>query len=675
MSGQDPHSHHGHGHPGHGGHDHGAMIRDFRRRFWVSLALTVPILALSPMIRGALGLGSVLAFPGDGLLLLGLATLVFVYGGRPFLGGLQEEVAARQPGMMTLIGLAITVAWAYSSAVVLGLPGKVFFWELATLIDVMLLGHWIEMRSVAGAAGALETLVSLMPRQAQRLRSDGEVETVEVSALQAGDRVRVPPGERIPVDGRVVDGRSAVDQSLVTGESVPVGVTEGDTVIGGAVNGEGALTVEVSKAGEQGYLAQVVRLVEEARESRSRSQDLANRAAGWLTWTALSAGALTLLAWLVFTSRAFDFALERMVTVMVVTCPHALGLAVPLVVAVSTSIAARNGLLIRDRAAFERARNLDTVIFDKTGTLTEGRFGVQSVIAFGGYDEERVLGRAAALEAHSEHPIARGITEAARDRGLEPGAVEEAANLGGEGIEGRLDGVRLRVVSPARFEREVGELPGDERLQAALDSARTTVIVVEEGRAIGAVTLADVVRETSREAIRALRSRGVECLMLTGDHRAVAQAVAEELGLDDFFAGVLPHEKADKVAEARRAGKRVAMVGDGVNDAPALAAADLGIAIGAGTDVAVEAGDVVLVSSDPRDVLAILDLSRATWRKMLENLFWASGYNLVAIPLGAGVAYGAGVLLSPALGAALMSLSTVIVAINARLLRLAPASS
>ena len=657
----DPHhSHHDH-------HDHGAMIADFRRRLWVSLALTVPILLLSPLIQQVLGLREALAFAGDQYVHFAFATAVFFYGGWPFLTGLKNELAARQPGMMTLIGLAVGVAYLYSSAVVFGLPGKVFFWELATLIDVMLLGHWIEMRSVAGASGALEELVRLMPSDAHRVTESGEVEDVSVSDLVAGDRVQIRPGEKIPVDGVIRDGRSTLDQSLITGESKPVSMEAGNEVIGGAVNGEGALTVEVQKTGEDTYLSQVVRMVDEAQQSRSRTQDLANRAAAWLTYIAISAGVITLFAWLVVIGQSFDFSLERMVTVMVITCPHALGLAVPLVVAVSTSLGARSGLLIRDRAAFERARNLDTVVFDKTGTLTEGRFGVSDVIALADQEEDQILAWAAALEAKSEHPIGRGVVQEAADRDLQVPGVEDFSNLPGQGVEGRVSGRLLRVVSPGYLE-SAGDVPTDERIRKAMKSGKTLVFVLEDQTPIGAIALADIVRDGSREAITELKAMGIDCMMLTGDNQAVAQSVAEELGLDDFFAEVLPDQKADRIRDIKQRGRRVAMVGDGVNDAPALVEADLGIAIGAGTDVAVEAGDIVLVRSDPRDVVAIVELSRSTYRKMIQNLFWATGYNVIAIPLAAGVAYGAGILLSPALGAALMSVSTVIVAINAKLL-------
>ncbi len=643
------------------------MIADYRRRFWVSLVLTVPVLLLSPSIRSFLGLDEVLSFPGDQWLLFALASAVYFYGGWPFLKGLVSELRAAKPGMMTLIALAVSVAYLYSSAVVLGLSGKVFFWELATLIDIMLLGHWIEMRSVMGASRALEALVKLMPTSAHRLVDGDRVEEVPVSQLRPGDRVLVKPGEKIPTDGVIVRGRSSLNESMLTGESRPVSKGEGDEVIGGAINGEGSLVIEVSKTGEATYLSQVIRLVREAQASRSRTQDLANRAAQWLTYIAIGAGSLTLVVWLLL-GESFEFALERMVTVMVITCPHALGLAVPLVVAVSTALGARNGLLIRDRAAFERARELDAVIFDKTGTLTEGRFGVSDVVVLDqDLDRERVLALAGALERQSEHPIARGIVEAMEKEGISPEAIEDFRALPGEGVEARAGDRVVRVVSPGYLRRAGIELD-DARVRSLAEAGKTVVYLMLDERPAAAIALADIVRPESRTAIRRLQAMGIRCIMLTGDARIVAQAVSRELGMDDFFAEVLPHQKAEKVREVQARGLRVAMVGDGVNDAPALVAADVGIAIGAGTDVAVESADIVLVRNDPRDVASVMALSRATYQKMIQNLLWATGYNAVAIPLAAGVAIPWGIVLSPAAGAALMSLSTVIVAINAKLL-------
>jgi len=592
----DDHADHGDDHGDH----HAHMVEEFRRRFWVSLALTVPILLLSPLIQGWLGLEGVLAaIPAQRPLSFLLSSAVFFYGGWPFLTGLVEELADRQPGMMTLIALAIGVAYVYSSAVVFGLEGEVFFWELATLIDIMLVGHWIEMRSVMGASRALEELVELMPADAHRVTDDGGTEDVPISELEPGDVVLVKPGEKIPADGTVVRGTTSVNEAMLTGESRPVEKSEGDEVIGGAVNGEAAVRVEVGKTGEESYLSQMIGLVEEAQESRSRTQDLANRAALWLTLVALTAGAVTLTAWWGFADRELAFSIERMVTVMVITCPHALGLAIPLVVAVSTGLSARNGLLVRDRSAFERARELDAVIFDKTGTLTEGRFGVADVFSLSDRDEGEVLRLAAALESQSEHPIAAGVVRGAEERGVEVGAADDFSAIPGKGAEGRFEGMALKAVSPGYLEEEGLEVQ-DERVDAASAEGKTVVFLLVDDLVAGAIALADVVRNESREAVERLREKGVRVMMLTGDAEEVARSVADELGLDDYFAEVLPDEKQAKVREVKGRGLRVAMTGDGVNDAPALVEADVGIAIGAGTDVAIESADIVLVRSDPR---------------------------------------------------------------------------
>jgi len=651
--------------PGHE-HSHVQMVDDFRRRFWISLALTAPALATSEMLQHLLGLRGTLAFPGDRYVEFAFASAIYVYGGRPFLTGLVDELRQRLPGMMTLVALAITVAYAYSTLVVFGLPGNVFFWETATLIDIMLLGHWIEMRSVLGASRALEQLVRLLPAEAHRLRGDGSLEEVPLDVLRPGDRVLVKPGEKIPMDGLVVQGRTSVNQAMLTGESQPVEKGNGDQVIGGAVNGEGAITVAVKRTGAETYLSQVVELVRRAQETRSRTQDLADRAALWLTLVAIGGGTVTLVAWLAV-GREFSFALERMVTVMVITCPHALGLAVPLVVAVSTSLSARSGLLIRDRSAFERAREVAAVVFDKTGTLTEGRFGVTDVVALEGRDERDVLRLGAALESRSEHPIAAGIVQAATERGVTYPVPDDFAAIAGKGAQGTVGGVKVKVVSPG-FLTAHGLAVADSRVTRLADQGKTVVYVLADGKVVGAIALADIIRPESREALDRLKAMGIKPIMLTGDSSAVARWVAGELGFDEYFAEVLPDQKAATINDVKRRGLAVAMVGDGVNDAPALVAADVGIAIGAGTDVAIESADIVLVRSDPRDVPVIVGLARATYRKMVQNLWWATGYNAVAIPLAAGVLARAGILLSPAVGAVLMSVSTVVVALNAQLL-------
>jgi P-type Cu2+ transporter len=654
RAGHDAHSHHAH------------MVADFRRRFWVSLALTVPILAISDHFWALVGLTAPVIFPGARYVLFACAAAVYFYGGWPFLKGAGEEISGRKPGMMLLIAVAISAAFFYSAAVTFGLSGTGFYWELATLIDVMLLGHWIEMRSVMGASGALEALVRLLPSEAHRLKADGSTEDVTIDALAAGDKVLVKPGERVPTDGVIVSGATSFDESMLTGESKPVEKKEGAEVIGGSVNGEGAITLEIRKTGGETYLAQVMDMVRRAQESRSRSQDLANRAAVWLTAIALGVGVVTFVAWLAVTGD-LQFAITRSVTVMVIACPHALGLAVPLVVAVSTSLSASHGLLIRDRAAFERARNLQAVVFDKTGTLTEGRFGVSDLVPLGDISEENCLRLAAALESQSEHPIAKGVTRAAEERKLTLPSVTDFRNLTGRGAQARVDGLEVLVVSPG-YVREKGLAAEDAALARLAEQGKTVVYLMVEGKAAAAIALADVVRPESRAAVAELKRMGIQCMMLTGDSRAVAKTVAADLGLDDYFAEVLPEEKAAKIKEVQGRGLTVAMVGDGVNDAPALTQSDLGIAIGAGTDVAIESADIVLVRSDPRDVAGILGLARKTYGKMVQNLIWATGYNAFAIPLAAGVAAAWGIVLTPAFGAVLMSASTVIVAINARLL-------
>jgi Cu2+-exporting ATPase len=651
-----------------GGHaeHHAHMAQDFLKRFWISIALTVPILVLSPMIQEFLGLADPLRFTGDIYISFVLSSIVFFYGGWPFLKGLYDELKDRQPGMMTLIGIAITAAYVYSTLVVFAVEGQVFFWELATLVDIMLIGHYIEMKSVMSASRALEELAKLMPSEAHVVQEDGSTKDVPLEELQKGFKVLVKPGEKIPADGLVIDGKSSVNESLMTGESKPVSKQKDDEVIGGSINGEGSLTIEVNRTGEDSFLSQVIDLVRQAQESKSRTQDLANRAAFWLTIIALGAGALTFFAWTFFTTEDFVFALERTVTVMVIACPHALGLAVPLVVAVSTSLAAQNGFLIRNRTAFEEARNLGAIIFDKTGTLTHGEFGVTDVLTFNGFDDkEQLLSLAGSLEQNSEHPIARGIVKASD--GLMK--VEEFNSITGKGIEGRVDGKQIKVVSPGYLREHNIDHPTEQYEQLS-GQGKTVVFVIIDDQLQGAIALGDNIREDSREAIQSLHDMGIQCIMLTGDNRQTAAYVANELGLDDFFAEVLPEEKAAKIKEVQQRGLKVAMTGDGVNDAPALAQADVGIAIGAGSDVAVETGDIILTQSNPKDVASLITLAKATYRKMVQNLWWATGYNAFAIPLAAGVLYTYGIILSPALGAVLMSLSTVIVAINARFLKI-----
>ena len=643
------------------------MVADFRRRFWVSLILSIPVLALAPLIQDWLRLGDRPAFPGHRTVQAVFATGIYAYGGWPFLRGIVEELRRRQPGMMTLIGLAITVAWGYSMLVTLGLHGDVFFWEVATLIDIMLLGHWIEMKSVLGASAALENLARLLPAEAHLVGMDGSTRDVPINQLKRGDRVLVKPGEKVPTDGIVVAGHSSVNEAMLTGESSPIEKGEGATAGGGAINGEGAITVETRKTGDETYLSQVITLVRQAQESRSRSQDLADRAAVWLTVLALGGGALTMVAWLAV-GASVPFALARTVTVMVITCPHALGLAVPVVVAVSTSLSAANGLLIRHRSAFERARALDAIVFDKTGTLTQGRFGVTDIMPLGTRSEKDVLRLAASLESRSEHPIADAIVRGAREREISFPPPRGFRALPGRGVEATVEGAHVRVVSPGALNTE-GITLDNARVAERAAQGKTLVYVLVDDRLEGAIALADIIRPESREALARLKAMGIKVMMLTGDARTVARWVARELALDEFFAEVLPDQKAAKIREIQARGLTVAMTGDGVNDAPALIQADVGIAVGAGTDVAIESADIVLVRSDPRDVTAVVDLAQATYRKMVQNLWWATGYNAVAIPMAAGLLYPAGILLTPAAGAVLMSLSTVIVAINARLLR------
>ncbi|MGM0499960.1 MAG: copper-translocating P-type ATPase [Bacillota bacterium] len=642
--------------------DHQKMLDDFKKRFKISLVITAPILVLSPLIQNFLGYS--LDFPGSQYVLFALSTLIFFYGGWPFLSGMKDELADKNPGMMTLIALAISVAYFYSSAVVFGLEGRFFFWELATLIVIMLLGHWIEMRSVMGASQALEELAKLMPDQAHKI-VDGEVTEIKIKELKKGDQVLVKPGEKVPADGVIYEGDSYIDESMLTGESEPVAREVDDEVIGGSVNGDSSIKIKIEKAGDESYLSQVIEMVKESQADKSKTQNFADRAAFWLTLIAISAGTITLFSWY-FITGDLAFSIERMATVMVITCPHALGLAIPLVVAVSTTLSAKNGLLIRDRTAFENARKIDTVLFDKTGTLTEGEFGVEAVESFvDEYTKEEILQKAASLEQESEHPIAAGIVKKAEEDEVELLKVDDFEIIKGKGVIGKIEGGDFKAVSPGYLKENKIEVPED----ALKEGPFTEIFILEAGNLIGMVRLADQIRESSYEAVQKLKDRGIKVKMLTGDNQKTAEYVSNELGLTDYFAEILPDEKQKKVEELQAEGAFVAMTGDGVNDAPALAKADIGIAIGSGTDVAAETADIILVESDPLDVLKLIEFGTLTYKKMIQNLFWATGYNAFAIPLAAGVLAGVGIMISPAVGAVLMSMSTVIVAINAKMLK------
>ncbi|MFP4550510.1 MAG: copper-translocating P-type ATPase [Spirochaetales bacterium] len=640
---------------------HDSMLADFRRRFWVSIVVTVPILIFSQFIQELLGFS--LEVSGRPYIMLALATVILVYGGWPFLSGSVSELREKQPGMMTLIALAILVAYVYSAATVLGLEGTPFFWELATLIVVMLLGHWIEMRSVQSASNALEELAALVPNEAHVKTKDG-VQDLPADEIEVGDVLVVRPGEKIPSDGVISSGSSYIDESLLTGESKPVERTEGDEVIGGSINGDSAIDVEVTKSGEESYLSQVIEMVESAQASKSKTQTLSDKAAFWLTIVAITVGVVTLAGWLV-AGRDLQYSIARMATVMVITCPHALGLAIPLVAAVSTSKSAQNGLLIRNRTAFENARKVSAVVFDKTGTLTHGTFSVTEVNSFEGSDHKTMLRLAAAIERQSEHPIARAIVEKAKQEEVDEANATGVETIKGKGVTGTVDGATIRAVSPGYVQENDIDLPN-----SSVEEAGTVVYVLREDKPLGRIVLSDVVRDVSKGAIEKLQHQGIKCWMITGDVERVAKAVSEELGMDGYYAEVLPDEKQEKIKQLQSEGEYVAMAGDGVNDAPALAQAEVGIAVGSGTDVAASTADIVLVNSDPRDITSLILFGRATYRKMVQNLIWATGYNVVAIPLAAGVLAGIGIILSPAVGALLMSLSTVIVAINARLLSL-----
>ncbi len=650
------------------GHGHKHHEEMFRRKFFISTLLSIPVLYFSTFVSGLLGYTPP-TFTGSNLIVPVFSIIIFGYGGLPFLKMAKSEFEDRQPGMMMLISLAITVAFVYSMAALVLPTESSFFWELVTLIDIMLLGHWIEMRSVRQASGALDELAQLMPDTAEKILEDGSVEEVRVSELEEGDKVLVRPGSSIPADGEITEGGSSVDESMITGESTPVGKEVGDEVIGGTVNKEGSLRVKITATGDETALSGIMKLVEEAQESQSKTQMLADKAAGWLFYIALGSGFVTALAWIIAAGFSVTV-IERVVTVLVIACPHALGLAVPLVVAINTSMAAQNGILVRDRIAMEKARELDTVIFDKTGTLTKGEMGVVDIETTE-VSEDEALSLMAAIESDSEHVIAEAIRNSANEKDLEIPQATGFEAIKGKGVRAEVDGEKLYVGGPNLAKAEEFHIPDKlERFaDEAASNAETAVYLFRDEEAVAVVGLADVIRDESREVVEKLHRMGVEVAMLTGDSEKVAKAVAEELNIDTYFAEVLPEDKDKKVQELQNKDKMVAMVGDGVNDAPALTRADVGIAIGSGTDVAVESADIILVQNNPLDIVKLLKLSNASYSKMVQNLFWATGYNAIAIPLAAGVLAPIGIMLSPAVGAVIMSLSTIIVAFNAQLLR------
>lgn len=649
----------------HNGHDHHAhMVTDFRNKFFIILIFTVPIVLLSPMIQNFIGVDW--QFTGDSYIVAALATFVYFYGGWPFIKGAYDELKNKEPGMMTLIAMAISVAYFYSMAVVFGFNGEEIFWELSTLVLIMLLGHWIEMRSINNASKALESLASLMPDTANRITENGETEEVQIDDIKAGDLLLVKPGEKMPLDGKIVKGKSQVDESMLTGESVPVGKSVDDKVIGGSINREGSLTIEVEKLMNESYLTQVIDMVRESQRTKSKTQDVTNKAAKWLFYIALAAGIITFIVWISI-GATIDTAIMRLVTVLVIACPHALGLAAPLVISVSTSLAAKHGLLIRKRPQFEKARKINAVIFDKTGTLTEGEFGVTDIQTFNNIDENILLSYAATVENDSEHPIARGILNEAKLKELELLEMTNFNSITGVGIEGTIDDKQVKVVSPGYVRKQKIDFD-DHNFNKWSEQGKTVVFVLVNEELAGAIALADKIKESSKQAIEQLHKRNIKAIMLTGDNQKVANYVAEQIGIDEVYAEVMPDEKADKVTEIQERGLIVAMTGDGINDAPALTKADVGIAVGAGTDIAIDSADIVLVDSNPKDILAIFSLSKRTYNKLVQNLIWATGYNVIALPLAAGVLAPWGIILSPAVGAILMSLSTIIVAINAQFL-------
>ena len=660
----DTHSQHDmNGQMNHAGHDHHAMmIADFRKRFYMVLILTVPIMLLSSMIQQWLGLHW--QFTGSSYILFALSSVVFIYGGWPFLKGLVDEVKSRNPGMMFLIGFAITVAYIYSVAIVFGLKGMDFFWELATLILIMLLGHWIEMKSVAGASKDLELLVQLMPSDAHMVMP-GMVHDVKTDSLKVGDIILVKPGEKVAADGIVLEGESYLNESLLTGESKPVLKIKGDKVIAGAINGNGSIKVTVSHASKDSYLSQVIQLVDDAQKSKSKTQLLADTAAKWLTVIAIVSGIATFLYWYL-TGLPLAFAMERMVTVIVICCPHALGLAVPLVVAKSTTLSAKNGLLIKNRTAFENSRKITTIVFDKTGTLTVGKFEVSKVVSLNdNTTENEIIRLASALEQNSEHPIATGILQKAKTLSITVPGAENFKAITGKGVEATVEGKEILVVSPGYLKENSIKLPDS----FTSNDMETVVFVIINNELAGYIALSDEIRPESAEAIKILKQNNIKSVLLTGDNNKVAKSVSDALGMSSFIAEVLPHQKLEKIKELQEKGEFVAMTGDGINDAPALAQADIGIAIGSGSDIAAETAGIILVNSNPKDIVSLVLFGKATYRKMVQNLVWATGYNVIALPLAAGVLYKQGVLLSPAAGAVLMAMSTIVVAINASMLK------
>jgi Cu2+-exporting ATPase len=657
-----PHQHGADPSMGNAGHNHHAMmITDFRKRFYVVLILTIPIMLLSEMIQHWLNLH--ISFTGSKYILLALSSVVFFYGGWPFLKGLVDEAKAKNPGMMFLIGFAITVAYIYSVAIVFGLEGMDFFWELTTLIGIMLLGHWIEMKSIAGASRELELLVQLMPSDAHMVMPD-MIHDVKTDTLKENDIILVKPGEKVAADGIILEGESYLNESMLTGESKPVQKIKGDKVIAGAINGNGAIKVTVSHAAKDSYLSQVIKLVDDAQKSKSKTQLLADTAAKWLTIIALLAGISTFLYWYI-TGQSLAFAMERMVTVIVICCPHALGLAVPLVVAKSTALSAKNGLLIKNRTAFENARKITTIVFDKTGTLTVGKFEVSKIVSLKKeLNENEIIRLASALEQKSEHPIATGILQKVKDLSITIPATENFNAITGKGVEATVEGKKILVVSPGYLKENNLAVPDG----FTANDTETVVFVIINNDVAGYIALSDEIRPESADAIKTLKQNNIKSILLTGDNNKVAKSVSETIGMDSFIAEVLPHQKLEKIKELQSKGEFVAMTGDGVNDAPALAIADVGIAVGSGSDIAAETAGIVLVNSNPKDIVSLILFGKATYRKMIQNLIWATGYNVVALPLAAGILYKQGVLLSPAAGAVLMTVSTIVVAINASML-------